>query len=297
MTTEIPKFVTPGQLLAPLYKPLDDKSIVKFESGKGTAIQEFEIGNTRQKVISSTLVGNVKVEEIIEEEKGEEEKDSNPEADEDKEVQEKLKNALSVKKYKISVINSNFNDYKDFEESESEQREPVKATTEITNNLPKEGDIVLTRVTKLSLKQAHVEILVIEGNGNILKDSGVGANGSITTNTNSYGSHSNFFQIHLNSSDLGENFKGIIRIQDVRSTERDKVKIIEMFKPGDIVRAQVLSLGDGSNYYLTTARNDLGVVFAKSNGGAGALMYAIDWQTMVCPKTGEIELRKCAKPF
>lgn len=267
MTTEIPKFVVPGQILAPLYKPLDDSTVVKFEAGKGTSIQDFSVDNTKQNLIVSTLVGNVKRDEI------------------------------NKNEFKISVINSNFNDYKDFEELEKEQGKNLKSITEITNNLPKEGDIVLTRITKLSLKQATVEILVIEGNGNILKDSGIGSNGSITNNLNSFGSHSNFFQIHLNSSDLGENFKGIIRIQDIRSTERDKIKINEMFKPGDIVRAQVLSLGDGSNYYLSTARNDLGVVFAKSNNGTGSLMYAIDWQTMICPKTGEIELRKCAKPF
>ena len=49
-------------------------------------------------------------------------------------------------------------------------------------------------------------------------------------------------------------FKGIIRINDIRSTERDKLKLIDCFKPGDIVKAQVISLGDGSNYYLTTAK-------------------------------------------
>jgi exosome complex component CSL4 len=67
------------------------------------------------------------------------------------------------------------------------------------------------------------------------------------------------------------------------------------FKPGDIVRATVLSLGDGNNYYLSTARNDLGVVFAKS--AAGQQMYALDWETMKCSVTGKTESRKCAKPF
>ena len=32
------------------------------------------------------------------------------------------------------------------------------------------------------------------------------------------------------------------RVQDVRATEKDKVKMFESFRPGDIVRAQVVSL-------------------------------------------------------
>ena len=33
----------------------------------------------------------------------------------------------------------------------------------------------------------------------------------------------------------------VCRVQDVRATEKDKVKIFESFRPGDIVRAQVVS--------------------------------------------------------
>ena len=39
------------------------------------------------------------------------------------------------------------------------------------------------------------------------------------------------------------------------------------FRPGDIVRAVVLALGDGQSYILSTARNDLGVIHAKSLAG------------------------------
>lgn len=31
------------------------------------------------------------------------------------------------------------------------------------------------------------------------------------------------------------------------------------FRPGDIVRARVISLGDARQYYLSTAENELGV--------------------------------------
>lgn len=42
----------------------------------------------------------------------------------------------------------------------------------------------------------------------------------------------------------------------------------DCFHPGDIVRAEVLSLGDARSYYLSTAKNELGVVYAKSPAGA-----------------------------
>ncbi|KAI8378095.1 hypothetical protein EDC96DRAFT_493615 [Choanephora cucurbitarum] len=91
-----------------------------------------------------------------------------------------------------------------------------------------------------------------------------------------------------------EDFMGIIRTQDVRAAEKDKVKIYNSFRPGDIVKAEVISLGDARSYILSTAKNELGVIFATSV--AGATMIPISWQEMQCPKTKSIELRKCAKP-
>ncbi|KAG0175644.1 hypothetical protein DFQ28_006592 [Apophysomyces sp. BC1034] len=92
-----------------------------------------------------------------------------------------------------------------------------------------------------------------------------------------------------------EDFMGSIRVQDVRAAEKDKVKIYQSFRPGDIVRAEVISLGDARSYFLSTAKNELGVIFATSV--AGATMIPISWQEMQCPKTKAIEYRKCAKPF
>ncbi|GFH17409.1 S1 motif domain-containing protein [Haematococcus lacustris] len=104
------------------------------------------------------------------------------------------------------------------------------------------------------------------------------------------------------------------RLQDVRSTEIDKVVLHHCFRPGDIVRAEVLSLGDARSYYLTTAkvggllhithttapglpgvkqqRNELGVVYAKSS--AGVPMVAVGWEAMQCPMTRVLEPRKVA---
>lgn len=59
------------------------------------------------------------------------------------------------------------------------------------------------------------------------------------------------------------------RTQDVRAVEKDKVKIYNSFRPGDIVRAEVISLGDARSYYLSTAKNELGVIFATSVAGKG----------------------------
>ena len=38
----------------------------------------------------------------------------------------------------------------------------------------------------------------------------------------------------------GEEFTGVIRSQDVRATERDKVKIHECFRGGDVVKGLVV---------------------------------------------------------
>jgi len=54
----------------------------------------------------------------------------------------------------------------------------------------------------------------------------------------------------------------------VRATEVDKVELAACFRPGDLVRAEVASLGDARSYFLATARNELGVVYAKSVEGA-----------------------------
>ncbi|KXZ47854.1 hypothetical protein GPECTOR_32g466 [Gonium pectorale] len=63
---------------------------------------------------------------------------------------------------------------------------------------------------------------------------------------------------------LSTEFKGVIRQQDVRATEIDRVVMYDCFRPGDIVRAEVVSLGDARSYYLSTAKNELGVVYARS---------------------------------
>jgi len=125
--------------------------------------------------------------------------------------------------------------------------------------LPEVNSTVLCRVTRITPRQATVAILVV---GETVLD--------------------------------GE-WQGLIRTQDVRATEKDKVKIFESFRPGDIVRAVVISLGDQSSYYLSTASNQLGVIMAMSE--AGNAMYPVSWKEYKDPETGASESRKVAKPF
>ncbi|KAK4241437.1 putative exosome 3 [Achaetomium macrosporum] len=125
--------------------------------------------------------------------------------------------------------------------------------------LPDVGNVVLCRVIRITPRQAVVAILV------------------------------------CGDTVLDAEWQGLIRVQDVRATEKDRVKIYESFRPGDIVRAEVISLGDQANYYLSTARNELGVILATSE--AGNTMYPVNWKEYRDPDTGLTELRKVAKPY
>lgn len=72
--------------------------------------------------------------------------------------------------------------------------------------LPEVNSIVLCKVTRINPRQATVAILVV---GETVLD--------------------------------GE-WQGLIRVQDIRATEKDKVKVFESFRPGDIVRAVVVCI-------------------------------------------------------
>lgn len=142
--------------------------------------------------------------------------------------------------------------------------------------LPEVNSTVLCRVTRITPRQATVAILVV------------------------------------GETALDGEWQGLIRVQDVRATEKDKVRIFESFRPGDIVRAIVvgsshnvggysvlidlqISLGDQSNYYLSTASNNLGVIMATSE--AGNAMYPVSWKEYKDPETGASESRKVCKPL
>jgi len=98
----------------------------------------------------------------------------------------------------------------------------------------------------------------------------------------------------VNGQAVEDSFSGVIRLQDVRVTETDKIDMYDCFVPGDLVRARILSMGDSRSYYLTTAANELGVVRAKSPF-TGEFMIAASWEEMECPSTGQKCKRKVAK--
>ncbi|RAK75729.1 exosome non-catalytic core subunit CSL4 [Aspergillus fijiensis CBS 313.89] len=170
------------------------------------------------------------------------------------------------------------------------------------NTLPAVDSIVLARVTRVQKRQATVSILVVLDESASNNKSGPQPTTTTTTPTGGSSDNDNIEAIlssaanpenHSNSDEL--RFQALIRKEDVRAVEKDRVVMDEMFRVGDIVRGTVISLGDQSFYYLTTARNDLGVVMARSE--AGNMMFPVSWKEMRDPVTGAAELRKVARPF
>jgi exosome complex component CSL4 len=82
-------------------------------------------------------------------------------------------------------------------------------------------------------------------------------------------------------------FTGILHVSDVQMSYVDSM--FEVCKPGDIIRAKVIS-EKNQVYHLSTKDKDLGVVYAScSNCG-----YSLELkrQSMHCPRCGKIETRK-----
>ncbi|KAL7419120.1 hypothetical protein Q5752_005956 [Cryptotrichosporon argae] len=129
------------------------------------------------------------------------------------------------------------------------------------SSVPDIDAVIIGQVTRLTPQQAHVTISVID---------------------------------RRPVPESSEEYVGVVRVADIRLTERDKVKMAECFRLGDIVKAKVLSLGDARSYYLSTAANELGVVYAISENGNPLL--PISYQDMEDAVTGKTERRKVAKP-
>jgi len=125
--------------------------------------------------------------------------------------------------------------------------------------VPRIGDDVYGRVTRVGEKAANVAVAVVNGRAP--------ADGA---------------------------FVGTIRRQDARAHAVDSVVMDECFREGDVVRAEVLSLGDSRSFYLTTAKDELGVVRA-THRESRKTMLPISWTEVQCPVTGEVEDRKVAR--
>ena len=124
--------------------------------------------------------------------------------------------------------------------------------------VPTVSNLVMCRVIKTTFSQAQAHILSVEGR--ILKSA----------------------------------FLGIIRLQDIRKHEIEKIVIEECFQPGDIVQARVISLGDSKWFYLSTAEPELGVILAWDKGKR---LLPHSWEDMIDPETQVKFLRKVAKPL
>lgn len=124
---------------------------------------------------------------------------------------------------------------------------------------PAVGDLVTCRVARLNPRIASLDILCVGG------------------------------------VPLREACTGLLRREDVRAFEKDKVEMYSSCRPGDVVQARVISLGDSRAYYVTTASDELGVVFAQS-AEEGTTMVPVSFEEMMCPVMHTREPRKVAKP-
>lgn len=63
---------------------------------------------------------------------------------------------------------------------------------------------------------------------------------------------------------LRQTFRGLIRKEDVRVLDKDRIEIYKCFRPGDIVLARVVGVGENNAFLLSTAEDELGVTIAYS---------------------------------
>jgi exosome complex component CSL4 len=165
--------------------------------------------------------------------------------------------------------------------------------------VPRPGDVVTGRVTRVGPSAAQVALLCVgSSSGGGSRGSGLAPPPAATAATLSrvlptFPSTASPYPGASLSAAPGA-FRGVVRRQDVRRTDIDGVVMRDCFRPGDVVRCAVLSLGDSRAYFLSTAANELGVVAARS-ATSGEAMVPVSWQEMACPLTGAVERRKVAK--
>ena len=135
--------------------------------------------------------------------------------------------------------------------------------------VPRVGSIVQGKVTRVAGSMVHVRLLVVD-------DVPVGSASESAAAA---------------AADSG--FTGVIKQENCRESDVDKAVLSELFRPGDIVRASVISLGTRRSYFLATATVDTGVILAQSE--AGHVMRPLAHDKMVCSVTGIRESRKVAR--
>jgi exosome complex component CSL4 len=96
----------------------------------------------------------------------------------------------------------------------------------------------------------------------------------------------------LGSKNLSGVFTGVLHVSDVR--ERYVESMTEVCKPGDIIRAKVIS-DKNQVFHLSTNDKSLGVLYAFCSICANLLEPKR--HEMQCPKCGNIEKRKLALDY
>ena len=95
-------------------------------------------------------------------------------------------------------------------------------------------------------------------------------------------------QIFATLKPLSREFRGTVRTVDFASPALQEFsQVSDCFRPGDIIRAKIISLGDSKSFFLSTVPDDCGVVFAGNLNPASYKLVALD---------GQVERRKVAKP-
>eukprot|EP01068_Selenidium_serpulae_P013836 Selendium_serpulae@DN6015_c0_g1_i1.p1 len=141
---------------------------------------------------------------------------------------------------------------------------------------PRMSSTIIARVLRVQSRVCHCQILFTN----------VTSNPAAIVDEISRGVHSVNYRVT-------HSYKAQIRLQDVRQYEVDKVNMLNCFRPNDILRAKVISVGTGV-FLLSTAPLDMGVVIAES--AAGGALEPISCKWMRCAVSGLLEPRKVARP-
>lgn len=99
---------------------------------------------------------------------------------------------------------------------------------------------------------------------------------------------------------LNRPLRGILRREDVRATDIDRVEMYKNYRPNDIILAKIIPQIEIHTFSLSTAENELGVVTCSarslsSSNYVPVPMIPISWSELQCPVTFVKEPRKVAK--
>ncbi|GBE59788.1 3-5 exoribonuclease [Babesia ovata] len=92
----------------------------------------------------------------------------------------------------------------------------------------------------------------------------------------------------LDGKPVSAGLKGVIMSGSIHESKAIDSTVYEWFRPGDFVRARVISTSDAKQLMLSTAHRDLGVIRIPT---ANEQMIPISWKFFLGAKTGTVESR------